>query len=303
LNNGSITFRSLEEEQDWVQERRRKRLARPSKFDKPPTAEQAAAEAAATALGNPAASDFSGVSASNIAALPQQTRHARRLYIGNLPPYATEDEIHSFFRHSIDQALVGPPLAEDPILSVYINHERHFCFLEFKTVEMATACMAMDGLDLNGRGKVKVKRPNDYNPVQAPKVHPSAMPAIDVSRLGIINGTVDDGANKIFIGGLHYHLQDQQVVELLQAFGKVKAFHLVKQSNEIDRSKGYCFVEYSDSAVTPVAVAGLNGMDIGGKSFSFCLFLCSVFEPLFTHSLLQHPSTNRRQESDGPFGR
>jgi hypothetical protein len=64
--------------------------------------------------------------------------------------------------------------------------------------------------------------------------------------------------------GLHYHLAEDQVLELLQAFGKVKSFHLVKNDPDSATSKGYCFVEYSDSNVTRVAVIGLNGMDLGG---------------------------------------
>lgn len=64
--------------------------------------------------------------------------------------------------------------------------------------------------------------------------------------------------------GLHYHLTEDQVLELLQAFGKVKSFHLVKNEPDSLTSKGYCFVEYVDPNVTPVAVMGLNGMDLGG---------------------------------------
>ena len=200
--NAVIVFRSAEEERDWVTDRRRKRLSRESKFDVPPTAQQLAADAAAMALSNPAATDFAGIpSDRNFSAVPQQTRHARRLYIGHLPPGVTEQELHVFFRAAIQQALVEKSGDEDPILSVYINHERRFCFLEFKTVEMATACIALDGIDIHGKGKVKVKRPNDYNPSMAPKVHPSAIPQLDVSKLGIISGTVQDGPNKVFVGG------------------------------------------------------------------------------------------------------
>ena len=54
------------------------------------------------------------------------------------------------------------------------------------------------------------------------------------------------------------------MLELLQAFGKVKAFHLVKNDPDSLTSKGYCFVEYADPNVTQVAVIGLNGMDLGG---------------------------------------
>jgi splicing factor U2AF subunit len=177
-------------------------MSRKSKFDEPPTAEQIAMDAAALAFSNPAATDFAGIASDrNFSAVPQQTRHARRLYVGNLPPNVTEQELHVFFRAAIQQALVEKSPDEDPILSVYINHERRFCFLEFKTVEMATACLALDGIDIHSKGKVKVKRPNDYNATMAPKVHPSAIPALDVSRLGIISGTVVDGPNKIFIGG------------------------------------------------------------------------------------------------------
>jgi hypothetical protein len=162
-----------------------------------------ATDAAVLALSNPSATDFAGIPPDrNFAAVPQQTRHARRLYIGHLPPNVTEEELHVFFRAAVQRALVHPPPDnDDPILSVYINHERRFCFLEFKTVEMATACLALDGIDIHGKGKVKVKRPNDYNPAMAPKVHPSSIPQLDVSKLGIISGTVQDGPNKVFIGG------------------------------------------------------------------------------------------------------
>ncbi|KAL3906399.1 MAG: hypothetical protein SGARI_004024, partial [Bacillariaceae sp.] len=264
--HGAIIFRSYDQEMDWIEDRRRKRKQRPNKFDKAPTESQMAIDAGIMALSNPAATDFAGIPAGrDFAAVPQQTRHARRLYIGHLPPNVTEGELHTFFRQAIEQALVNKPTDDaDPILSVYINNERRFCFLEFRTVEMTTACLDLDGINIHGKGKVKVKRPNDYNPTMAPKVHPSAIPQLDVSKLGIISGTVQDGPNKVFIGGLHYHLTEDQVLELLQAFGKVKAFHLVKNEPDSLTSKGYCFVEYADPNVTPVAVMGLNGMDLGG---------------------------------------
>jgi splicing factor U2AF 65 kDa subunit len=95
------------------------------------------------------------------------------------------------------------------------------------------------------------------------------IPTLDVSKIGIISPTVLDGPNKIFIGGLHYYYTEPQVLELLRAFGKVKAFHLVKNDPESNTSKGYCFVEYVDPNVTLGAVQGLNGMDVGdGRSLT-----------------------------------
>jgi len=270
-----ITFQSMQEEREWVEDRRRKRLARKSLFDVPPTPEQLALEAAAVVYQehNAHLKDRSfvfdnkrGGNNSSMSRQPQQTRHARRLYIGQLPLELTEGEVHAFFQNCIkvatgkdNESMDGD---DDPILSVYINRERRFAFVEFRTMEICTACLALDGINILNRGKVKIKRPNDYNPSMAPE--PSSVIQFDVSKLGIVSGSVPDGPNKIFIGGLPYHLTEDQVMELLSAFGQVKAFHLVKADVSALTSKGYCFVEYSDANVTPVAVMALNGMAMGG---------------------------------------
>jgi len=288
-NRSGISFGSLAEEREWVEDRRRKRRERKCLFDVKPTEEQLAMEelqkATLAASGaHPAsfvrleeqpprertagrtAARSQGMSSSQ----PQQTRHARRLYIGHLPPDLDEDEVHQFFRNAIHVAMgdAATSNTDDPILSVYINKERRFAFVEFKTMEICTACLALDGVDVCKKGKVKIKRPNDYNPSLAPATTPSQDSIIqkfDISRLGIVSSTVPDSPNKIFIGGLPYHLTGSQVMELLGAFGKVKAFHLVKADPTAATSKGYCFVEYSDGeSVRDVAVMGLNGMDMGG---------------------------------------
>jgi splicing factor U2AF subunit len=165
----------------------------------------------------------------------------------------------------------------DPIISVYINRERRFVFLEFKTMEITTACLALDGIDVMGQGKVKVKRPNDYNAALAPMINPTTAPQLDTSKLGIVSPTVPDGPNKIFIGGLPYHLTESQVLELLSAFGAVKAFHLVKQDANATTSKGYCFVEYADPNITQVACMGLQGMEMGGGKQLSCRMAAQQF--------------------------
>ena len=74
----------------------------------------------------------------------------------------------------------------DPIISVYINRERRFVFLEFKTMEITTACLALDGIDVMGQGKVKVKRPNDYNAAMAPLPSPNLGSTLNVPPIAII---------------------------------------------------------------------------------------------------------------------
>ena len=307
-----MRFRSYEEERDWLDDRRRGRRSRRSRFDVEPTPEQLAEDEARAVLESlmPATNRTGGLgggptganvglnagggpkweapsSSSSLAVQPQQTRHARRLYVGNIPDLS-EDEVHTFFRNAIRDSIILDPATNpnaasqkaqyvdnDPIISVYINRERRFVFLEFKTMEITSACLALDGIDVMGQGKVKVKRPNDYNAALAPPINSPLK--LDIARLGIVSPTVPDGPNKIFVGGLPYHLNESQVLELLGAFGPVKAFHLVKQDNNAVTSKGYCFVEYSDPNITQIACMGLNGMDMGGGKQLSCRMAAQQF--------------------------
>jgi splicing factor U2AF subunit len=219
-------------------------------------------------VGGPTGGSMSGSGGGTMMGMqPQQTRHARRLYIGQLAGDLSEQDVHSFFQDAIQKALGEDENSngDDPILSVYINKERHFAFVEFKSMDVTTACLALNGMNMRNMGKIIVKRPNDYNPANAPAASPEFMRKFDVSKLGIISSIVPDSPHKIFIGGLPYHLNEEQVMELLGAFGKIKAFHLVKNDAMAVTSKGYCFVEYADENVTDVAIMGLNGMDMGGN--------------------------------------
>mmetsp|Transcript_3811 Transcript_3811/g.8496 ORF Transcript_3811/g.8496 Transcript_3811/m.8496 type:complete len:662 (+) Transcript_3811:129-2114(+) len=311
--SSGIHFHSYEEERAWLDDRRRKRRGRNSLFDIEPTAEQLAEDEARAALEQShtltRAGGAVGATGANMGLnsgggqghyggggggggatmQPQQTRHARRLYVGNIPDLS-EENVHNFFRDAIRDSIIVDPssnpnaaghrtqyVENDPIISVYINRERRFAFLEFKTMEITTACLILDGIDVMGQGKVKVKRPNDYNAALAPMVNSSTAPKLDTAKLGIVSPTVADGPNKIFIGGLPYHLAENQVLELLGAFGAVRAFHLVKQDANATTSKGYCFVEYSDPNITQVACMGLNGMDMGGGKQLSCRMAAQQF--------------------------
>ena len=69
-----------------------------------------------------------------------------------------------------------------------------------------------------------------------------------------------DGPDKIWIGGLPYYFNEEQVKELLSAFGELRAFHLARDG--MGKSKGYAFCEYLDHNLTDLACAGLNGMEV-----------------------------------------
>lgn len=92
--------------------------------------------------------------------------------------------------------------------------------------------MAFDGIVFQAQ-TLKIRRPKDYQP---PEGTIQEVPQIHVP--GVISTNVPDSENKIFIGGLPLYLNDEQVIELLTAFGELKAFNLVKENN-IGPSKVY----------------------------------------------------------------
>lgn len=192
-------------------------------------------------------------------ALPQgaqMTMQARRLYCGNLPFGITEDLMIDFFNAKMRESDLARQ-SGNPVLACQINLEKNFAFLEFRSVEETTLAMAFDGIILQGQA-LKIRRPKDYQPI------PGITETQATHIPGVVSTVVPDTENKVFIGGLPNYLNEDQVKELLSAFGELRAFNLVKDS-ATGLSKGYAFCEYVDIGITDVAIAGMNGMQLGDK--------------------------------------
>ncbi|KAG6778727.1 hypothetical protein POTOM_015071 [Populus tomentosa] len=214
----------------------------------------------------------------------QATRHARRVYVGGLPPLANEQTIAAFFSHimaSIGGNAAGPG---DAVVNVYINHEKKFAFVEMRTVEEASNAMALDGIIFEakiifslflvafskGGVAVRVRRPTDYNPSLAATLGPSQpSPLLNLAAVGLVPGTISgaEGPDRVFVGGLPYYFTELQIRELLESFGPLRGFDLVKD-RDTGNSKGYGFCVYQDPAVTDIACAALNGLKMGDKTLT-----------------------------------
>ncbi|KAG0610469.1 hypothetical protein M758_7G068200 [Ceratodon purpureus] len=214
----------------------------------------------------PAMFPFGGTQFGGLLGMPTQamtqqaTRHARRVYVGGLPPMANEQRIATYFSQmmaSMGGNTAGPG---DAVVNVYINQEKKFAFVEMRTVEEASNAMALNGIIFEGVS-VKVKRPSPSQP----------SPHLNLGVVGLTLGSVVGGANgldRIFIGGLPYHLRELQIKELLESFGPLQGFDLVKD-HDTGNSKGYGFCVYQDpSFSTDLAIENLNGLKIGNRTLS-----------------------------------
>jgi hypothetical protein len=69
---------------------------------------------------------------------------------------------------------------------------------------------------------------------------------------------------QIFLGGLPYHFDEALCRQLLEPFGELQSFELVRDREKGD-SKGYGFAVFTDRNVTETAIVGLNGLNIEGR--------------------------------------
>ena len=180
----------------------------------------------------------------------------------------TEMEVKNFFNEVVTRALYPARLDSQPVIGIYLNLEKSYAFVELPSIELATACMQLDGIRWDhhtGSVTLRVRRPNDYHAELVPPLGP--IPQLNVEYLVSMGVASPDGPGKIFVGGLPYNLGDKDVIELLSAFGEVKSFHQVREAGT-QMSKGYAFCEYGSKDVSDAAIAGLNGMPLGDKTLT-----------------------------------
>ncbi|EPR59685.1 RNA recognition motif-containing protein [Toxoplasma gondii RUB] len=219
--------------------------------------------------------------------LSAQSRHARKVYVGNLPVPVTQAEVQQYFNELLT-TLLPKKVPGDTIVHVYVNPSRRFAFLEHRSIEEANFTLGLDGVSWRNCA-LSLRRPQDYNPTLAeqqyreerarlgsmtgfavPPPSQAATPAspaessLIAGALGIVSTTVPDSPHKIFIGGLPHSITEQGCKQLLEAFGQLRALHVVKDQQRGD-CKGFAFCEYLDPNVTDVAVAGLNNMRIADR--------------------------------------
>jgi cold-inducible RNA-binding protein len=69
---------------------------------------------------------------------------------------------------------------------------------------------------------------------------------------------------KIFVAGLPYDLDDAELEEIFEKFGKVASAKVV-MDKETGKSKGFGFVEMPNETEAKEAIEGLNDISLGKK--------------------------------------
>lgn len=170
---------------------------------------------------------------------PSSARQSKRLFLHNVPASAKEDAIVNWFNLHLNGLNVVP--SRDPCISASIASDRSFVLTEFKLPEDATVALAMDGesmeehvTEANGSATssvagFEIKRPKDY-------IVPSPEAETYNSGPEGYSTVVPDSEHKICIAKIPPYLTEDQVSELVKAFGELKAFVLARD-NSTDESR------------------------------------------------------------------
>lgn len=157
------------------------------------------------------------------------SRQSKRLLVSKIPSATTEESLMAFFNlqlnglNAIDNT--------DPCVLCQFSNDRSFAVLEFKGAPEATVALALDGTSMeaddstNGASNgtshgLEIRRPRDY-------VVPAVTEEVSFDP-EVVSNIVPDSVNKLSITNIPTFLTEEQVIELLAAFGKPKAFTLVK---------------------------------------------------------------------------
>ncbi|TNV73086.1 hypothetical protein FGO68_gene4342 [Halteria grandinella] len=196
----------------------------------------------------------------------QNDLHARKVYVGGIPRDFPGDQVIRFLVDTLTRAggVLDPP--GNPVLKNFINSEKRFIFMEFRSVEEAYAAIQLDGIRFHGVN-LRIRWTDDYEKL-GPIRPRRQVPVLDTAALGIISTKVEEGPLKVFIGGLPKELSEEQIKNLLLNYGRLKSFHLVKDNKDLTTSRGFAFCEYTDERGVSHAIKYLNGLKIYGRSIN-----------------------------------
>lgn len=100
--------------------------------------------------------------------MPALTRPARELFVGNLPPGTLAPQLSAFVAAAMGQMGLLRAGPGNPCTNAWLSPDARFAFVEFRSVEEATAALALNNLPIGagagGGQQLRVGRPKEYQP-------------------------------------------------------------------------------------------------------------------------------------------
>ena len=187
----------------------------------------------------------------------------KKLIVSSIPLDSTPEEIQLLFNTTL--VTLNPGAL--PIQTVAISEDKTHAVLEFMNKEELQNCLLLDGIELRGR-KLKVQKHKAYISARVAEMKKEIreIEKRDKETEEIFNCSIfPNHDNRIFMGNLPTNLPEEDVRRIVESFGHLKSFSLVKTSAVGGQSRGFCFFEYWDGRITDKAIEQLNQIEIGDK--------------------------------------
>lgn len=188
----------------------------------------------------------------------------RKLIVSSIPLDTTEEELLCLFNTAL-QAF--HPSEESPVTSCSISEDKTHAVLEFKDKQHIKTCLNLDGTELRSRA-LRVQKHKSYLSHRLAEMKKEIREKEKREREteAIMSCNIfPTQENRVFMGNLPTSLPEEEIRKMLESFGRLKSFSLVKTTAVGGSSRGFCFFEYWDSKVTDKAIEQLNQLEIGDK--------------------------------------
>eukprot|EP00835_Amoeboradix_gromovi_P001636 NODE_79_length_22985_cov_0.358401.p4 type:complete len:416 gc:universal NODE_79_length_22985_cov_0.358401:14893-13646(-) len=121
-------------------------------------------------------------------------------------------------------------------------------FVEFATINDTTNALSLTNIQFQNQDILLSRPPNYVAPTKDDLMMPDH---------------VEESENKLVVTNIPLDFNEEQIKELLNTVGPLKAFELEKGPH--GHHKGHCYCEYEDLTFTDIAINSLNGMEISNS--------------------------------------
>lgn len=214
----------------------------------------------------------------------------RKLVVQGIPLSQSTDDIMAYF-FSILASLAherGEKYNKNPLMSVQRYEGLRFVTLEFRKRDDAEICLDLDGTEFSAGNQMRIMRVKRFIDKWNEDVEKGVTQNTSNFSLARDNAntiqvdkkilTTQDGRvvttdakgeeeedNRVFMGGIPFTMNELTVREMVESFGKLKSFNLIKENADQNLNKGYAFFEYVDERAAEKAIKTLNNMEIMDK--------------------------------------
>ena len=160
----------------------------------------------------------------------------RKLVVSNIPLDTQPQEIQALFTTAIS-VMTG----NSSLQNVEISEDRFYATLEFSDKASLSTCLLLDGIEFQGR-TLRVQKVRNY---LASRISNMKTELLEATREheeaeAIMNSSVfSTQENKLYMGNIPLHLDEGDIKDMLEQFGKLKNFSLVKTSAVGGTSRGF----------------------------------------------------------------